>query len=85
MNKIQQKKRLAEFKRSVTNRFNIYNSPFVVYPMQKCRMWVLEPLLFNECEKGLAQGKKPQEIMDNFFNNFTDFKDENARMTSCSR
>ena len=81
MNKIQQKKRLAEFKRSVTNRFNIYNSLFLSLPYAEMQnVGMLVPLLFNECEKGLAQGKKPQEIMDNFFNNFTDFKDENARI-----
>ena len=80
-NKIQQHKRLKEFKKSVTNRFNIYNSLFLSLPyadMENISMLV--PLLFDQCEKGLAKGEKPQEIMEAFFQNFTDFKDEKERI-----
>ena len=79
--KLQQNKRLKEFKKSVTNRFNIYNSLFLSLPyadMENVSMLV--PLLFDQCEKGLANGEKPQEIMQDFFANFTDLKDERERI-----
>ncbi|MGD1947211.1 MAG: phosphoenolpyruvate carboxylase [Croceivirga sp.] len=78
---MQQRRRLVEFKKSVTNRFNIYNSLFLSLPyadMENVSMMV--PLLFEQCEKGLANGEKPQEIMDDFFENFTDFKDDKERI-----
>ena len=66
MNKMQQVKRLAEFKKSVTNRYNIYNSLFLSLPYADMEnVATLVPLLFEQCEKGLNAGKKPEEILEN--------------------
>ena len=79
--KIQQDKRLEEFKKSVTNRFNIYNSLFLSLPYADMEnVGMLVPLLFDQCEKGLAKGEKPQEIMEDFFESFTDIKSEKERI-----
>ena len=41
---------------------------------------MLIPLLFEHCEKGLASGKTPQEILESFFDNFVDIKDEKEKL-----
>ena len=81
MSKMQRNRRLDEFKRSVTNKFNIYNSLFLSLPYADMEnVGMLVPLLFEHCEKGLSEGKKPENILENFFSNFTDFKSEEARI-----
>ncbi|WP_350287790.1 phosphoenolpyruvate carboxylase [uncultured Croceitalea sp.] len=78
---MQQQKRLREFKRSVTNKFNIYNSLFLSIPYTDMEnVGTLVPMLFEQCDKGLKNGKKPQDILDSFFKNFTDFKTESERL-----
>lgn len=79
--KARQKKRLEEFKRFVTNKFNIYNSLFLSLPYGNIEnVGILVPILLDQCEKGLAVGKKPQEILDAFFTNFTDITTDKARL-----
>jgi phosphoenolpyruvate carboxylase len=81
MNSVQQAKRLEEFKKSVTNKFNIYNSLFLTLPYRHIEnVIMLVPLLFDQCEKGLKDGKTPQEILDTFFTNFVEIKDERERL-----
>jgi len=81
MNKMQRTRRLDEFKRSVTNKFNIYNSLFLSLPYADMEnVGMLVPLLFEQCEKGLSEGKKPEDILEHFFSNFTDFESEEARI-----
>jgi len=81
MDKMQRARRLDEFKRSVTNKFNIYNSLFLSLPYADMEnVGMLVPLLFEQCEKGLSAGKKPQDILENFFVNFAEMKDEKARI-----
>jgi phosphoenolpyruvate carboxylase len=81
MDKMQRERRLDEFKRSVTNKFNIYNSLFLSLPYADMEnVGMLVPLLFEQCEKGLSAGKKPQDILENFFVNFAQMKDEKARI-----
>ncbi|TAI46737.1 phosphoenolpyruvate carboxylase [Flagellimonas allohymeniacidonis] len=78
---MQQLKRLEEFKKSVTNKFNIYNSLFLNLPYRDIEnVGILVPILMDQCEKGLQAGKKPQEILDTFFKNFTDITDEKGRL-----
>ncbi|MDC6366050.1 MULTISPECIES: phosphoenolpyruvate carboxylase [Flavobacteriaceae] len=78
---MQQSKRLAEFKKSVTNKFNIYNSLFLSLPYKNIEnVGMLIPLLFDQCEKGLKAGKKPQEILEAFFTNFVGMMDERERL-----
>ena len=81
MNKMQQVKRLAEFKKSVTNRYNIYNSLFLSLPYADMEnVATLVPLLFEQCEKGLNAGKKPEEILENFFTSVAGIEDEKQRI-----
>nr|WP_299345613.1 phosphoenolpyruvate carboxylase [Allomuricauda sp.] len=78
---MQQEKRLEEFKKSVTNKFNIYNSLFLNLPYRDIEnVGILIPILMDQCEKGLSLGKKPQEILDAFFKNFTGITDEKERL-----
>lgn len=78
---MQQLKRLEEFKKSVTNKFNIYNSLFLSLPYKNVEnVGILIPLLLDQCEKGLKAGKEPQEILEVFFSNFVDIKDERERL-----
>ena len=66
---MQRSKRLDEFKKSVTNKFNIYNSLFLSLPYADMEnVGMLVPLLFEQCEAGLSEGRKPQDILENFFN-----------------
>lgn len=81
MSPIQQIKRLEIFKSSITNKFNIYNSLFLNLPYRNIEnVGMLIPLLFEHCEKGLASGKTPQEILESFFANFVDIKDEKEKL-----
>jgi len=81
MNEMQRSKRLEEFKKSVTNKFNIYNSLFLSLPYADMEnVGMLVPLLFEQCEKGLNAGKKPQDILEHFFTHFTDISDEKDRI-----
>nr|WP_299000825.1 phosphoenolpyruvate carboxylase [uncultured Allomuricauda sp.] len=76
-----QVQRLKEFKKSVVNKFTIYNSLFLSLPYRNIEnVGILIPILFDQCVKGLNAGKKPQEILDNFFDNFTDIDSERKRL-----
>ncbi|MEN1785430.1 MAG: phosphoenolpyruvate carboxylase [Bacteroidota bacterium] len=78
---MQQTKRLKAFKRSVTNKFNIYNSLFLSLPYADMEnVGMLVPLLFEQCEKGLTAGKKPQDILEHFFTNFAGMESEQERI-----
>ncbi|KPM31826.1 Phosphoenolpyruvate carboxylase [Croceitalea dokdonensis DOKDO 023] len=78
---MQQNKRLKEFKKSVTNKYNIYNSLFLSLPYAEMENFgTLVRLLFDQCGKGLKKGKNPQDILDNFFTHFTDIKTERERL-----
>lgn len=81
MSKVKQSERLAEFKKSVTNRFNVYNSLFLNLPYTDMEnVGILVPILLDQCEKGLKQGKDPQEILEAFFTSFAGMPDERARI-----
>ncbi|MDG1570728.1 phosphoenolpyruvate carboxylase [Robiginitalea sp. M366] len=67
-----QVERLKEFKRSVRNKFNVYNSLFLNLPYTEGEnVGIYIPLLFQQCHKGLEEGKNPTEILDGFFRDFT--------------
>lgn len=81
MNGTQQSNRLKEFKTSVTNKFNIYNSLFLSLPYADMEnVGMLVPLLFEHCQKGLNNGEKPQDILASFFSHFTDFSSEKEQI-----
>ena len=72
-----QLQRLEEFKKSVKNKFYVYNSLFLNLPYQNIEnVGTLVPLLFYQCEKGLQSGKNPQEILNHFFENYANLDSE---------
>jgi len=72
-----QSQRLEEFKKSVKNKFYVYNSLFLNLPYQNIEnVGTLIPLLFYQCEKGLQSGKNPQEILNEFFENYVSLESE---------
>jgi phosphoenolpyruvate carboxylase len=76
-----QSERLDEFKKSVQNKFNIYNSLFLNLPYQNIEnVGMLIPLLVDQAEKGLKSGKNPQEILDAFFQNYANIDSEKDRI-----
>ncbi|APQ16450.1 phosphoenolpyruvate carboxylase [Maribacter hydrothermalis] len=78
---MQQKERLAEFKKSVQNKFNVYNSLFLNLPYKDIDdVGMLIPLLLNQSEKGLSNGLNPKEILENFFENFVEIKSEKEQI-----
>jgi len=77
----QQSRRLKEFKRTVTNKFALYNSLFLSLPFGDVKnVGKLLPLLTDQCEQGLSEGKSPQEILEVFFTNFADLEDPKERI-----
>lgn len=81
MDILKQSKRLKEFKKSVTNKFAIYNSLFLSLPFGDVKnVGKLIPLLIDQCEEGLNEGKSPQDILEVFFTNFADITDVRERL-----
>ncbi|MBU2947270.1 phosphoenolpyruvate carboxylase [Zobellia uliginosa] len=69
--------RLVEFKTSVNNKFNVYNSLFLNLPYRDIEnVGMLIPLLLDQCQKGLSSGLNPQEILEGFFQNYVEIKSE---------
>ena len=76
-----QSERLMEFKKSVNNKFNIYNSLFLNLPYRNIEnVGMLIPLLFQHCEKGLRSGQNPSEILEAFFQNYVNVASEKERI-----
>lgn len=74
---MQQEERLAEFKKSVHNKFNVYNSLFLNLPYENIEnVGMLIPLLLDQSEKGLSNGLNPKEILEHFFENFVETSSE---------
>ncbi|MCJ7465793.1 MAG: phosphoenolpyruvate carboxylase [Maribacter sp.] len=78
---MQQFERLKEFKKSVSNKFNIYNSLFLNLPYQNIEnVGMLIPLLLYQCQKGLQSGQNPQDILESFFQNYANIDSERDRI-----
>src|SRR3990167_5700603 len=76
-----QSDRLEEFKKSVNNKFNIYNSLFLSLPYKNIEnVGMLLPLLLDQCQKGLKAGRNPQEILDDFFQHYAHIEAEEDRI-----
>ena len=57
-----QTERLKEFKKSVNNKFEVYNSLFLNLPYTEGEnVGILIPFLFQKSEEGLQSGKNPAE------------------------
>ncbi|MEJ1223174.1 phosphoenolpyruvate carboxylase [Sediminicola sp. 1XM1-17] len=73
--------RIEEFKKSVHNKFNIYNSLFLSLPYRNIEnVGMLIPLLGHQADKGLKSGKNPLEILDAFFQNYANIESEKDRI-----
>ncbi len=78
---MQQLERIEEFKKSVNNKFNVYNSLFLNLPYRYIdNVGMLIPLLMDQSRKGLKAGLNPKEIIEAFFENFADLKTEEERI-----
>jgi len=78
---MQQIERLKEFKKSVNNKFNIYNSLFLNLPYRNIEnVGMLIPLILDQCQKGLKSGRNPKEILEAFFDNYADIASEEERI-----
>ncbi|WP_273567738.1 phosphoenolpyruvate carboxylase [Maribacter halichondriae] len=76
-----QEERLREFKKSVNNKFNVYNSLFLNLPYQNIEnVGMLIPLLLDQSQKGLQSGKNPQDILETFFQNYANIDSEKAQI-----
>ncbi|MBC6999555.1 phosphoenolpyruvate carboxylase [Cytophaga sp. FL35] len=77
----QQDEKLNEFKKSVNNKFNVYNSLFLNLPYRNIEnVGILIPLLLDQCQKGLDSGQNPQEILEAFFDSYVDIESEQERI-----
>ena len=78
---MEQDERLKEFKKSVNNKFNVYNSLFLNLPYQNIEnVGMLIPLLLHHSQKGLQNGENPQDILESFFQNYANLDSEKARI-----
>ena len=76
-----QAERLKEFKKSVRNKFNTYNSLFLNLPYTEGEnVGIYIPLLFRQCDAGLQSGHNPTEILDAFFETYTHTESERQRI-----
>ncbi len=77
----QQSERLVEFKKSVNNKFNVYNSLFLNLPYRHIEnVGMIIPLILDQCQKGLKSGRNPQEILESFFQNYVNIESEKDRI-----
>jgi len=73
--------RLEEFKKSVQNKFNVYNSLFLNLPYRNIEnVGMVVPLLLHQSVKGLKSGLNPQDILESFFQNYVNIEDEKDRI-----
>lgn len=73
--------RLEEFKKSVNNKFNVYNSLFLNLPYQNIEnVGMVVPLLLQQSVKGLKSGLNPQDILESFFQNYVNIEGEKERI-----
>jgi len=76
---MQKSERLEEFKKTVNNKFNVYNSLFLNLPYRNIEnVGMLIPLMLDQCQKGLKSGKNPKEILDSFFQNYVNLESEDS-------
>ncbi|QXP55842.1 phosphoenolpyruvate carboxylase [Cellulophaga sp. HaHa_2_95] len=78
---MKQVQRLEEFKKSVNNKFNVYNSLFLNLPYRNIEnVGMVIPLMLDQCQKGLKSGQNPKEILEAFFENFMAIDSEKERI-----
>ncbi len=78
---MQNEQSTEKFRQIVENKFQIYNSLFMSLPYDKMtNIGMLLPFLCEESRVGYEAGKTPEQIIEEFFKNHTDLKDENQKI-----
>ncbi len=72
---------IINFKRNVTDKYTIYNSLFSALPFSGiANVGALLPILLQACIDGYADAKTPMHIVDHFFSQHTNAKDEGDKV-----
>ena len=67
---------LSQFKNKVGIRFQLYNSLFTALPFHRIeKTGVLLSLFLIHCEEGFKKAKSPEEIIDSFLKQYTNYPD----------
>lgn len=73
--------RNVEFKKSVENKFNVYNSLFLNMPFSTTQnVGALIPLMNRICSEGLAAGQDPAATLESFFHSYAGVGSEEERI-----
>ena len=73
---------ITNFKRNVTDKYTIYNSLFAALPFSGiANVGALLPILLQACIDGYAEGKSPMQIIDHFFEQHTNVKQEADKLS----
>src|SRR5689334_6598492 len=76
----QSSKGLQQFKDHVGIKFQLYNSLFTSLPFHRIeKTGILLSLLLNNCEEGYKQKLSPIQIINDFFQRYTSFSNEQER------
>ncbi|OLY92181.1 Phosphoenolpyruvate carboxylase, type 1 [Cnuella takakiae] len=72
---------LQQFKNSVGIKFQLYNSLFTSLPFHRIEKTGIHlSLLLNHCEEGYKKKHSPQQIIEDFFNRYTNFTNEREQV-----
>jgi phosphoenolpyruvate carboxylase len=72
---------IINFKRNVTDKYTIYNSLFSALPFSGiANVGALLPILLQTCIDGYADAKTPMHIVDSFFSQHTNARDEGDKV-----
>lgn len=71
---------ITQFRRNVTDKYTIYNSLFAALPFSGiANVGALLPILSQTCHEDYAEGKDPVQIINDFFHQHTQVKDEKEK------
>lgn len=66
----------------VVNQYNIYNNLFTNLPYEKMQnIGMLIPILYNNSQQGFTNQLTPLQIVEDFFNRYTDIHNEEEQIT----
>lgn len=72
---------ITQFRRNVTDKYTIYNSLFAALPFSGiANVGALLPILSQSCHEDYAEGKDPVQIINDFFHQHTQVKDEKDKI-----
>ena len=71
---------LQQFKNHVAIKFQLYNSLFTSLPFHRIeKTGILLSLLLTNCEEGYKKKMSPEEIIEDFFNRHTSYRNEQEK------